>query len=98
MNPQAGMDDQGNLFIPFLGTNMEIPFDHWLRTTKKVFQSDAPIVIESVIITNKGEVFIQYVQQVNDLREYPQEGVVEMDVKSAYPESLVTKDEKRSYE
>lgn len=97
--PQAGTDEQGNVFIPFISSNVEVPFEHWTRTTKKIFQAEGPISIESVILTNKGEVFIQYTEKVNDVNEYPQDGAVtEMDVRSAYPESLVTKDEKRSYE
>lgn len=97
--PQAGTDDQGNVFIPFIATNAEIPFAHWLTTTKKIFQSDGPIVIQSIIISSQGEIFVQYTEPVHDANEFPTDGkVVYTDIKSAYPESLVTKDEKRSYE
>lgn len=97
--PQAGADESGNVFIPFISSNVEVPFKHWARRTQKIFQSGGPISIESIILTNAGEVFIQYTERIYDVNEYPIDGAVtEMDVRSAYPESLVTKDEKRSYE
>lgn len=97
--PQAGSDGQGNIYVPFTSTQADIPFAHWMRTTRKVWESNREVVIESVIITNRGELFIQYVEKVNDTNEYPKDGaIIEMDVRSAYPESLVNKEEKRSYE
>jgi len=69
--PQAGTDGQGNVFIPFTATQSDVPFAHWQMVTRKVFESDGPISIQSVIITNRGEVFVQYAQQVNDENEYP---------------------------
>ena len=89
--PQAGTDESGNVFIPFISSNVEVPFPHWMRTTKKIFQAVGPIAIESIIITNQGEIFVQYTEEVHDTNEYPTDGVTEY-------QSLTQKDEKRSYE
>lgn len=84
--PQAGSDHDGNVFIPFIGTQADMPFKNWNMVTKKVFQSEGPVVIQSVIITSNGEVFIQYATEVHDTNEFPKQ------------ESLIYSEEKRSYQ
>lgn len=96
--PQAGMDDEGNLYIPFSATKGEIPFERWMTTTKKIFQSDKPIVIQNVIITHLGEVFIQYVEEIHDANEYPKEGTTATDQTNYGYTPLSEREEKRSYD
>lgn len=104
-------DDQGNILIPFAYTASDIPFARWQMVSTKVFQADRPVVIQNVIVTHRGEVFVQYAEEINDENEYPREGVISShDARSAYPpevveghlelpnDTLVTSDEKRRYE
>ena len=91
MNPQFGTDDEGNTYIPFTSTSADVPFANWKITTKKLFSSDGPISIQSVIITSRGEIFLQYAEQINDVTEFPTDGTLEY-----IP--LIDRDEKRSYE
>jgi hypothetical protein len=93
MYPMAGADPEGNVHIPFTSTQADIPFPRWQMVTTKIFNSDEPIVIQSVIITNRGEVFLQYAKEINDENEYPKESAVNYGYTP-----LSERDEKRSYD
>jgi hypothetical protein len=100
----GGMDEQGNVLIPFTMGHEEIPFQRWQMVSTKVWDSPGPVVVRSIILTNDGQLFVQYAKEVNDANEYPTESTTEVVVEShrtstTIPgESLIESDEKRSYE
>lgn len=103
MHTQAGSDENGNIFIPMAYSQAEVPFKRWQLVTELVFQSDGPIVVQSVIITHNGEVFVQYAKETNSTDEYPvNDEVTTYTAEKVTPPvvegSLVFADEKRSYE
>jgi hypothetical protein len=91
-----------DVHIPFMYPASEIPFARWQMVSEKVFQTNGPAVIQSVIITHKGEVYVQYAMEVNDESDYPPNGQrLDMSITSTKKPNipgLVESDEKRSYE
>jgi hypothetical protein len=75
--PQAGTNEFGDIHIPFAYSADSIPFARWLMVTEKIWQSDGPVSIQSVIITHNGEVFVQYAKEINSKDEYPKERTAE---------------------
>jgi hypothetical protein len=101
--PAAGSDDQGNVHIPFNYAADGIPFARWQMVNEKIWDSPGPVYIQSVIITHRGEIFVTYAKEINTTEEYPKEGTKEFEMKQTGTptitgESLVIRDEKRSYE
>lgn len=59
----VGSDEHGNFSFPFFYDDVQIPFDQWRIVSKCVWTSPGPIVLRSVTLTSKGELFVQYIQE-----------------------------------
>lgn len=99
----SGVGDNGDVFIPFTASAPDIPFARWQMVSTKIFESDGPIVVQSIILTHNGEVYIQYAKEINDAGEYPRESRKDVTIHSERAKDidgsgLVQSDEKRSYE
>jgi hypothetical protein len=100
---QGMADEFGNILIPFGLTDSEIPFQRWQMVSTKIWDSPGPVVVRSIILTSRGEIFVQYAKGVNDESEQPKESTTEIEVSThtnptIVGESLSTRDEKRSYD
>jgi hypothetical protein len=97
-----GMDDQGNILIPFGVTETDVPFQRWQMVSTKIWDSPGPVAIRSIILSNTGEIWVTYAREINDENEMPKEEIKEITTTiTSNPDTgatLVQSDEKRSYE
>jgi hypothetical protein len=100
--PEAGTDMNGNIHIPFNYAADSMPFARWQMVSEKIWDAPGPVTIQSVIITHRGEIFVQYAKQINTEDEYPTEDTKDIEIKTTETPliqgSVFDDGEMRSYE